>query len=75
MAENPDNPKLELPKPQRHITPEEAWRFLGLKNRSALNYLHSLPDGPPFILLTKRTRSYNLEDLQTWAQARKTSKH
>lgn len=66
--------KLELPKPQRYLTADEAWQFLGLKSRLALNYLHSLPDGPPFIHLTKRKRSYNLADLQAWAQARKTTK-
>jgi len=74
MAEDSTTPKLELPKPQRYLTPEEAVQFLGLRNKASLNYLHAGPDGPPFIPLTKRTRSYCLADLQAWAEARKTSK-
>ena len=73
MAEESTSTRLELPKLQRYLTPEEAVQFLGLRNRAALNYLHAGPDGPPFIPLTKRTRSYCLADLQAWAQARKTT--
>ena len=74
MAEETPTTRLELPRLQRYLTPEEAVQFLGLRNRAALNYLHGGPDGPPFISLTKRTRSYCLTDLQAWAEARKTTK-
>jgi len=74
MAEETTTPKLELPKPQRYLTAEEAVQFLGLRNKAALKYLHASPDGPPFIRLTQRTRSYCLADLQAWAATRKETK-
>jgi hypothetical protein len=74
MAEDSTTTALELPKPQRYLTPEEAVQFLGLRSKASLNYLHRGPDGPPYIALTKRTRSYCLADLLAWSQARKTTK-
>jgi len=67
-------PTPELPKPQRYLTPDEAIHFLGIRNKSALHYLHQQPDGPPFVRLTARRRVYCLADLMAWAEARKTSK-
>ncbi len=65
---------LELPKPQRFLTANEAIQFLGLRSKSSLAYLHAQPDGPPFVRLTARRRVYSLTDLITWAESRKTSK-
>ena len=76
MAEQnpPPSPTLELPKPQRYLTANEAIHFLGLRNKSALVYLHNQPDPPPFVRLTARRRVYCLADLMAWAESRKTSK-
>jgi predicted DNA-binding transcriptional regulator AlpA len=72
---NPEPERLpELPKPQRYLTAEEAIQFLGLRNKSALFYLHCQPDGPPFVRLTARRRVYALADLVAWAESRKSSK-
>lgn len=75
MAEtSTTKPAPELPRPRRFLTADEAIEFLGLRGRTALNYLHMQPDGPPFVRLTARSRVYDLVDLQAWAEARKTAK-
>jgi len=64
----------ELPKPERYLTSDELIQFLGLRNRSALSYLLTQPDPPPFIRLTKRTRAFPLRPVMAWAEARMTTK-
>lgn len=72
-AEAEPEPALELPRPQRFLTADEAIKFLGLRSKSSLAYLHNQPDGPPFVRLTARRRVYCLKDLQAWVEARKTN--
>jgi predicted DNA-binding transcriptional regulator AlpA len=74
MADQPTTtPAPELPKPRRFLTADEAVEFLGLRSKTSLVYLHSKPDGPPFVRLTARRRVYDLADLQAWAETRKTN--
>ena len=67
-------PAPELPKPRRFLNPDEAVSFLGLRSRAALAYLLRGEDPPPCVQLSARNRVFDLEDLRTWAEGRKTSR-
>ena len=71
-------PKKTTPNPQTdrespYISEAEAVKFLGLRSRSSLTYLHKQPDAPPFIQITSRKRVYALTDLMAWMESRRVS--
>jgi hypothetical protein len=69
---DPD-PVPELPIPKLFLTAEEAFKFLGLDSKAALRYLHELPDPPPYIPISTRRKSYDVEALIAWAKNRLTT--